>query len=442
MRKSERGQVLIMYTMAFAAMLGIVGLVTDIGWANFRQQAAQKAADAAALASVKAALSTSGNGFTCGSNQIVCQAVTACPSTLPTTPSTNADTACMYATANGFPSTGNRTVTVEANASPATPPTAPGTTPAYWVTVRVSESIPQFFSALLGNLHAQVAARATAAVVPNRTACLYALDPAAQDAVQDQQGSSLTANCGIYVDSASQQGLTCDGAIQATEINVVGGYTGASCSPAPNIGVGSVSDPLSYLPSPVVPVACDHTNLQIGQGQTLTLNPGTYCGGMFVGSGANVTLNPGTYYLKGGGIDTTQTAAFTGTGVTFIQTSSGSSGTPLGMLLESQSSVTLKAATTGPYAGILWYSRGNGRVLNDIQSQSTAHLEGILYTPGEDWLIQGQSQTSQTDPNTANYTGLVAQTVRVNGSGAAFNLKSDYSALAGGAAFFKVALLD
>ena len=223
---------------------------------------------------------------------------------------------------------------------------------------------------------------------------------------------------------------------------MVGGYTGTNCSPAPNIGATPVADPLSYLPSPPVPAGCNHTNLQIGQGQTITLNPGTYCGGIFVGSGANVTLNPGVYYLEGGGLDTTQNAAFNGTGVTFVQTATGTSGIPLGMLLESQSNVTLKAATTGPYAGVLWYSKGNGRVLNDVQSQSTARLEGVLYTPGEDWLIQGQSQASQTDPNSALYTGVVAQTLRVNGSGAAFTLKSNYGALPGGGPFLKPALLE
>lgn len=442
MKQSERGQVLVVYTIALAAMLGMVGLVTDIGWANFRQQAAQKAADAAALAAVKAALAGSGNGFSCGSNGLACQAATACLSTLPTQPVTNADTACLYANANGFRSSGNQNVTVEANAAPSPPPTLTGVSPPYWVTVRVSESIPQLLSAVLGHSRATVAARATAAVAPNNLACIYALDPAAQNAVQDQQGSNLTVNCGIYVDSTSQQALTCDGPIQSTNINVVGGYTGTGCTPMPNVAVNAVPDPLSYLPAPVFPVGCNHTNLQIAPGQTITLTPGTYCGGIFVGSGANVTLNPGIYYLEGGGLDTTQNASFTGTGVTFMESSSGSSGTPLGMLLESQSNVTLRAPATGTYAGILWYSRGNGRLLNDIQSQSTARLEGVLYTPGEDWLIQGQSQTSQTDPNAASYAGLVAQTLRVNGSGAAFTLRSNYAGLSDGAPILKPALLE
>jgi hypothetical protein len=442
MRKGERGQVLVMYTVALLAMLGVVGLVTDLGWAKFRLQAAQKAADAAALAAVKAALYSSGNGFTCGSNRVACQGATACPSTLPSVPGTNTDTACMYANANGFRSGSSQNVTVEANASPATPPTAPGVTPAYWVTVRVSDRIPQLFSSVLGNPQALVSARATAGVVPNNLACIYALDPSAQDAVQDQQGSNLTVNCGIYVDSNSLQALTCDGPISSTDINVVGGYTGTSCSPAPNIGAHPVPDPLSYLPAPAVPPTCDHTNLQVAPGQTLTLNPGTYCGGMFVCAGAIVTLNPGNYYLKGGGIDTTQNAAFTGSGVTFIQSAGSSSGTPLGLLLESQSNVTLKAATTGPYAGVLWYSVGNGRLLNDIQSQTVARLEGVLYTPGEDWLIQGQSQANLTDPNAASYTGVVAQTLRVNGSGAGFTLHSNYGALPGGSPFHKPALLE
>lgn len=442
MKKGEKGQALVLYTLALVSMFGVIGLATDLGWANFRRQAAQKAADAAALASATAALTTSGGGFTCGSNQVVCQTATACPSPLPASASTNADTACLYANANGFQAGGRQNVLVEANASPTTPPTITGVTPAYWVTVRAAESIPQMFSAVMGNRWALAAARATAGVVPNTLACIYALDPTAQDAVQDQQGSALTVNCGIYVDSGSAQGLTCDGPITSTNIYVVGGFTGTGCSPAPQTGANPVGDPLSYLSPPAVPAGCNYSNLQVGQGQTLTLNPGTYCGGMTIGQGAHVTFNPGIYYLKGGGIDTIQSTVLNGTGVSFVQTSSGGSGTPLGMLLESQSDVTLKAPVSGPMTGVLWYSKGNGRVLNDIQSQTTARLEGVLYTPGEDWLVQGQSQASQSDPNTAAYTGLVAQTLRVNGSGASFTFRSNYSGLTGGSPFRKVALLE
>ncbi len=442
MRNSERGQALVLYTLALVSMCGMIGLATDLGWANFRRQAAQKAADASALASGKAALSSSGGGFVCGSNQIACQAATACPADLPTTVSSNADTACMYAHANGFDAARNQNVLVEANVNPVRPPTVSGAAPAYWVTMRVTESIPQMFSAVLGNPRALIAARSTAAIVPNGLACIYALDPSAQDAVQDQQSSALTVNCGIYVDSNSGQALTCDGPIRATNINVVGGYTGTGCSPPPHTGVNTVGDPLSYLRPPAVPSGCSSNNLQVGDNQTVTLNPGTYCGGMRIGQGAHVTFNPGTYFLKGGGIDTIQSTVLNGTGVTFIQTGPPAGGTPMGMLLESQSDVTLKAPTSGPMAGILWYSNANGRILNDIQSQTVARLEGILYTPGEDWLVQGQSQASQTDPNAASYTGLVAQTLRVNGSGASFSFKSDYSALPDGSPFPAVALLE
>ncbi len=56
--------------------------------------------------------------------------------------------------------------------------------------------------------------------------------------------------------------------------------------------------------------------------------------------------------------------------------------------------------------------------------------------------MQGANQASPSDPSAALYTGLVAQTLRVNGSGAAFTMKSDYSALPGGSPFHKAALLE
>jgi hypothetical protein len=41
-------------------------LVVDVGWSHFRQQAAQKAADASALAAAKAALQNGGGNYCTG----------------------------------------------------------------------------------------------------------------------------------------------------------------------------------------------------------------------------------------------------------------------------------------------------------------------------------------------------------------------------------------
>jgi len=112
-------------------MLGMMSLAVDLGWAYYRRDVAQTAADAAASAMIKAALYNSPSSQTCGSNNIWCGSpagtVTSCPTTAPSSPTTTFDYGCRLASDNGFlPNGSTRTVTIQANTT--TPaPTVPGT---------------------------------------------------------------------------------------------------------------------------------------------------------------------------------------------------------------------------------------------------------------------------------------------------------------------------
>ena len=57
---NRKGQTAIMFTLALIPLFGMLGLVVDMGWANFRKQAAQAAADAAAEAAAEAAYASTG----------------------------------------------------------------------------------------------------------------------------------------------------------------------------------------------------------------------------------------------------------------------------------------------------------------------------------------------------------------------------------------------
>src|SRR6266498_266617 len=161
-RRGTRGQALVLLTLSLFAMCGMLGLAVDLGWSYFVKRSAQTAADAAAQAAAQQALDTVGqNGtFSCSNGQVACQAAGPCNSSI------NLTTGCLYARQHGFSVGGNggrQNVTIAADiTSPA--PTAPGVTVDYWVTVRATESIPQLFSAVLGNTIGNSASRATAAV--------------------------------------------------------------------------------------------------------------------------------------------------------------------------------------------------------------------------------------------------------------------------------------
>ena len=171
-RRHRGGQALVMVTLALMAMFGLMGLAVDLGWAFYVEKKAQAAADAGALAAVKVVLDAGGGPtfFRCGG------VATCAPDPVPCPAGGNLASACLYAAQNGFTPSERQTVTVQAS-DDLTPPTVSGCTPTvhhpptapcvetvYWVTVRVSEKIPQLFSLILGNRWGTASARATAAV--------------------------------------------------------------------------------------------------------------------------------------------------------------------------------------------------------------------------------------------------------------------------------------
>ena len=195
----QRGQALVMVTLALIAMFGLMGLAVDVGYSYFRQRAAQAAADGGSTAGVSRVLQlaaaggstrdeykcTTGGGLaTCALIPTPCQNVAA-------DPNSSLWFACQYAAQNGFTDGQNNvTVTVQAadwetvpptvlsSADPDAPAPCQALTPAiaypptarcvntyYWLTVRIREQIPQLFSAVLGNRLGLSGARSTAAVI-------------------------------------------------------------------------------------------------------------------------------------------------------------------------------------------------------------------------------------------------------------------------------------
>ena len=162
--KREKGQALPMVTLSLIAMCGMMGLAVDLGWSYFVKRSAQSAADAAAQAAVQQALDKVGqNGtFDCSGHTDYVPGRRAVQ--LQRQPDHRLPL-CPTARIHGGWQQRHQNVTIAADiTSPV--PTAPGVANVdYWVTVRASESIPQLFSAVLGNTIGTSAARATAAVL-------------------------------------------------------------------------------------------------------------------------------------------------------------------------------------------------------------------------------------------------------------------------------------
>src|SRR5579863_8855592 len=87
-RNPRNGQVALMMALTLPVTLGLIGLVVDVGWAYWRQEACRTAAQAAAYASAMAAYKSS--NLTCASGVTCAATFTQCPST-PTSPPTTKD---------------------------------------------------------------------------------------------------------------------------------------------------------------------------------------------------------------------------------------------------------------------------------------------------------------------------------------------------------------
>lgn len=231
--KREKGQALPLVTLGLIAMCGMMGLAVDLGWSYFVKRAAQSATDAAAQAAAEQALNTVGQAgtFSCAGAQVTCQ-----PLPVSCNASGNLNTGCLYAQQHDFTvggHNGHQNVTIAADVtSPA--PTAPGVTVDYWVTVRAAESIPQLFSAVLGNTIGTSAARSTAAVLSVQLpAQVYALDRQNDAAPGSKKGST-----GNDISIQGGGGIVAYGAMSLASTSTSAGQLGGS---------GSVTAPATYI---------------------------------------------------------------------------------------------------------------------------------------------------------------------------------------------------
>ena len=444
----SKGQAILLLTVGLIPMLGLIGLVTDLGYMRFVKTAAQTAADAAARSAVARFNATIGGAtFSCSDYSWICNSDYTCPATL--TSATNpVETACLYAKQNGFyTNNANQKVTVVSGVSGA-PPTAPGANAAaWWITVRVSQSVPQLFSAVLGNTTGTVVARATGGITP-ATGCVYVLDPTGADAYYQNGSTTFSSACGIYVDSNSPIAMQNSGnaVIHASAYEVVGGVDWHGIiTPDPQTGVTPFPDPLRGLP---VPSPCSssggcnsadcsaHPN-KIVVNSDITLSPGTYCGGIYVKNGT-VTFSPGDYIIVGGGLTTQDSNShIVGSDVFFYNTYNSSKS--YGVFdFNANSDVQLAAPRGGTYGGILAFQDRNcctaGQYTESFQGGATSFYEGTIYYSKS--IVQFKGNPSL---DIAHYTIIVSWHLQIQGDS---TMNNDYSHLIGGNPVKQVTLVE
>jgi Putative Flp pilus-assembly TadE/G-like len=393
-QSAQRGQMIVLVVIGLAVLVAMVGLANDVGYAWRARVKMQSAADAAAIAGSDALFMGGG-----------------------VSPSTAAQS---VATQNGFTngsgtSINSNSVSVQVNNPPASGPNS-GNNNA--VEVIISQAQPTYFLAVAGFTSVSVSARAVA-TVNSSSNCIYSLNPSASGALAISANSSISSSCGVQIDSSSSSALTgaSNSTISAPSLGIVGNksWSGHALPTDTTTGVASVSDPLSYLPTPSTSGSC--TSLaSVGPNATANIPSGYYCG-LTVKSNSTVNLTSTGTYSFDGSVSLSANTTLNGTGVT-LYLKSGS------LSMSSNTSLNLSAPTTGTYAGIVIFQDRSNSTALQLSSNSGMTLTGAVYAPDANLTLASNAFANV-------YSILVASTITI-ASNSAINMNANYSGLPGG----------
>ncbi len=395
--KEQTGVIAVVFALVLPALLAMLGLIIDLGFAYQYRRIMQTAADAGAMAGAHSIYRDEDDYL----NDEV-----------------------YYDTAkNGFDESRGETRMVYR------PPVSGDFIGENgYVEVVISEQINTFFMPVLGVDQMLISARAVAGV-GGAGGCVYVLNGTADKALEVSSGSTLTATaCKVKVSSCADEALstTSGSSITAVDIDVCGDYncSGSTCDPTPDTGecdgnpCAKGTDPLADLPQPEPPAGCDYTEFSVSSvGSTnnrYDIWPGTYCGGLWVESGSHVHFNPGTYWIKGKGFNIGSGSSATGFGITVFNTDGGGFDyEPIG--IQSNTDVWFTAQegeSAGSFDKILfWQDRDiSGEYDNKIESNTNSYFEGILYFESQHLMFHSNT----LGESGAEYTVVVSDTLEVS----------------------------
>ncbi|MEL6956773.1 MAG: pilus assembly protein TadG-related protein [Pseudomonadota bacterium] len=274
--------------------------------------------------------------------------------------------------------------------------------------------------------------------------CLIGLDGTRPETIEMSANARITADgCSLYSNSTSSSSMsvTVSAQVKAEIACVAGGFSGNKNLVNADVitDCPTVNDPLSGRPVPfdntnkkIVSLisghfmdegdreaeGCDYFGVSLSSGETRTLNPGVYCGGITI-TGGTANLNSGVYVMKDGSLTVWQGGSITGTNVGFFMTGPLSTITFTG-----SSTVSLTAPKTGSMAGMLFFEDPSAPVstYHTISSDNARRLVGTIYLPASKLLIQGNDPIADQ----SEYTIIVARVFELK-EGPNLVLKTDYA---------------
>ena len=239
---------------------------------------------------------------------------------------------------------------------------------------------------------------ATAKSFGGQNVCFIALgsDPDSPGIELEDSAELKGETCEIYSSSKRTDSVAATGSsrMAATLICSAGGFDGpiGNFSTPPTTDCPQIEDPLIARKAPPFDAECDEGNLTL-DGGTHTLEPGTYCGKTDIKNGADVWMNPGIYVFSGGELHVHDTGRLRGTGIGLYFDDDEAF-----FRFMDKGEVDLSAPTKGPMAGMLVASRPtckdstktvpcqSGRQFS-ITSSNVRSLLGTIHLPNDELTV-------------------------------------------------------
>jgi hypothetical protein len=281
------------------------------------------------------------------------------------------------------------------------------------LTLTATGAVTTQFVGLMGISTISVSVTSGAFASADGLGCVLSLNAAASGAATAQGSTSVNlSGCSLYDNSNSATALTVGGSatLSALSVGVVGGVSGNTAittTQGIRTGIGPVTDPYANDTFPNFS-GCTENNFTAKN--TITINPGVYCGGISANANANITLNSGIYYIDGGGLTLNGSATMTGSGVTLVFTKKSGSGWP-SVTINGGAMVNLTPPKSGYTAGIVIFGDRNIPVGTTFKFNGGAnqYLGGAIYVPTGAINFSGGASTStsctQIIGNTVTFTG-------------------------------------
>lgn len=286
------------------------------------------------------------------------------------------------------------------------------------VRVALTRTSETSFLKIVGLSNIDISVSAVAQLgVPNRKLCTLVLDSKEPQAFQLKSNAYLTGkDCLVQANSKSAQGISTDSGITVDAM--------LTCSSGGIYGQGRIvgqrltdcpviPDPLATRPPPVSTGTCSKTNHRVelnnSAGSRHQLNPGIYCGGLFIGANSFVTFMPGVYIIKDGPFVLDSNADVVGKHVGFLL-----SGEKSILNFTSNAKVHLDAPRDGAMAGILLFEDRAASLLREhkITSNYASNLTGTIYFSRGRFVVDA---TTDVAKNSA-YTVIIANQLLLTAS--------------------------